>query len=549
MQLWNYLASAAAAVLALWILYDARREFIILRRDSRQLTHDLEVAGTVLAHVGNREEFADSFQITSLRLLELEIFGQIWDEFRESLVVDDEARVVMSARDPYEFLGPRLLDASKVDQRRIEAVPNRLIAFGLIFTFIGLVASLMIAGLGLSTDDVQQVRAVLNTLLFAAAFKFITSIFGIGSSIWFITKRSELLNIIDDLSAAIGRQLDRLTVPLRADIVAEASHKQLVRQSQLLERGNEDLAEAIATRLHETLRDNLADAIKPVADRIGEMGHTIAEMNQKALSDMVEQFSKELGGAAREHSQRMMELLYQVEQTVEAMPASIMKASAAIEVAGAAFNEATSSAVAATEERLTQASNVLAELLTETEKNLGATGLALAQVADLLAGMVERIEQTESASSERAQRAEETLRLAVEQISRVLERADAAVVVLAPLTPLAQRLEEVAGSLARVSETHAALLARGEEMIGRSRATGETLSKTAASYSDSNAKLEESLASVFEQLAAGIDLFRSRVEETVERLDEEAARIVVRLQAAGERESPPAAKRGRRSET
>jgi len=123
----------------------------------------------------------------------------------------------------------------------------------------------MIAAVGLSADDVEQVRAVLNALLVAAGFKFITSIAGIASSIWFTSKRSELLNTIDELSAGIGRQLDRLTTPLRADIMAEANHKELVRQSLLLESGNEDLANAIATRLDETLRANLSDAITPVA--------------------------------------------------------------------------------------------------------------------------------------------------------------------------------------------------------------------------------------------------------------------------------------------
>lgn len=539
MQILNSFTSVAAVLLALWILYEARREFIVLRVDSRQLTHDLEVAGMVLEHVRDREEFADSFPITSSQLLELEIFGPVWDEFRESLVVDEEERVVRSARDPYEFLGPRLLDASEVDQRRIEAVPNRLIAFGLIFTFLGLMLSLVIAGFGLSTDSLPQMRATLNALLFAAALKFITSIAGIFSSIVFIHKRSELLNTIDARSAAIGRQLDRLTVPLRADIVAEASYKELARQSHLLESGQQELANAIATQLDATLRANLADAVKPVADRIGEMGQTIAKMNQDALNNMVAQFSRELGGAARDHADRLERSMYQLETTMKGVPESIQKASEAIEKAGKAFGEASEAAIAATELRLTQAGDTFAELLTETEKNLGAAGVALAQVATLLTGMVDRIEQTEAASSDRAQRAEETLRLAVEQISRVLERADTAAEGLAQLTPLAQRLEQVGGSLFKANEINSALIARSEEMLATSRSAGDVLSRTAASYSESTARLQVSLTSVFEQIAAGIDLFRSRLEETVEQLDEDAARIADRL-SGGNGGSPPA---------
>lgn len=534
----NAILSGVAIAIALTIVYAAIRERSLLGRSAGQLVHDLQIAKTVLYSITRRDEFAEKFEATSAQLDTLEIFGPVWDEFRESLDIDAVDGVVRSARDPYEFLGPRLLDASDVDQRRIEAVPNVLIALGLIFTFVGLILSLLIAGSGLSADSFPEVRAALTALLTAAGFKFVTSIAGIASSIWFTLERSKLLNHIDALSAAIARQLDHLTAPLRADILAEASHRELVHQSNLLERSHEGLAAAIATQLDQTLQANLSNAItvafRPFVERIDEMGRTIAEMNQDALNNMVKQFSKELGGAAREHSERMEKLLFQVEQTLKEIPAGISKAATAIESAGATFSDVTGAAVAVAEQRLAQSGNIFAEMLAETERNLGSAGLALRQASDLLQGTVARLEQTENAASQRTDRAEETLRLAVEQISRVLERTDSVANALAPMTALAQQLGELGRSMATANESNLAALARSEQVLSGSRTASETLGKTASSFADSTSKLRVDVTALFEQLAAGIDLFRSGVEETLQQLDQESVRIVGRMAAAAD---------------
>ena len=525
-ELLSFIVSAVAVAAAVWILHHGRSEFRTLERDARQLREDLGMAGAILRNASSREEFARTFDQTSQRLVELPIFGPVWDEFRESLVVFDmDARLVMSARDPYEFLGPRLLDASEVDQRRIEAVPNRLIAYGLIFTFIGLVLSLVIASFGLTTDDLAQIRMALTGLLAAAAIKFITSIFGIYASIQFTHKRSELLNQIDTLSAEICKQLDRLTYPLRADVVAEASHRELQQQTALLQRGNEDLATTVAARLDETLRDNLGSAIQPVADQIDAMGRNIADMNQRALSEMVEKFSKELGGAAREHSERMTTMLYQVERTIADLPSRI-------EGAGDRFSDQLKTATDDMERSLDRAGNNFGEVLVKTEQELGVLAGQFGRVSELLGGTIERLERTETGAAERIDRAESTLTLAVQQISTVIERADTAIAALAPLTAMASQMEALARSLERANDGTAQMLARSVAMLDESRAASDGLARSAQAFAASTTQLQGAIAGVFERMAAGIDIFRSRIEETIENADSASAEISSRLLAA-----------------
>lgn len=60
---------------------------------------------------------------------------------------------------------------------------NIFVAFGLLATFLGLVAALTFASQGMTSDDMNAMQHALRDLLSAAASKFVTSIAGVGLSI------------------------------------------------------------------------------------------------------------------------------------------------------------------------------------------------------------------------------------------------------------------------------------------------------------------------------------------------------------------------------
>lgn len=84
---------------------------------------------------------------------------------------------------------------------------NLFVAFGLLATFLGLVAALTFASDGMRSGDTAAMQTSLRDLLSAAASKFVTSIAGVGLSIVLrLVERLltvDLRNRLDRLSAAI----------------------------------------------------------------------------------------------------------------------------------------------------------------------------------------------------------------------------------------------------------------------------------------------------------------------------------------------------------
>jgi hypothetical protein len=84
---------------------------------------------------------------------------------------------------------------------------NMFVAFGLLATFLGLVAALTFASEGMASDDIGAMQLALRDLLNAAASKFVTSIAGVGLSIVLrVTERVLTLSLrsrLDQLSNAM----------------------------------------------------------------------------------------------------------------------------------------------------------------------------------------------------------------------------------------------------------------------------------------------------------------------------------------------------------
>lgn len=113
---------------------------------------------------------------------------------------------------------------------------NMFVGFGLLATFLGLVAALTFAAEGMRDADSSAMLAALRDLLAAAASKFVTSIAGVGLSI--------LLNVLERVvTASLRRNLDGLSTAvelgLRVDLDAHSAAvaERLNRLADTLEAG------------------------------------------------------------------------------------------------------------------------------------------------------------------------------------------------------------------------------------------------------------------------------------------------------------------------
>jgi len=111
---------------------------------------------------------------------------------------------------------------------------NLFVAFGLLATFLGLVAALTFASQGMTSDDPAAMQAALRDLLSASASKFVTSVAGVGLSI--VLRLVERI-LIADLRGRIDALSNALEFGIRVD--NEANSAALSAQiAQLVEKLN-----------------------------------------------------------------------------------------------------------------------------------------------------------------------------------------------------------------------------------------------------------------------------------------------------------------------
>ena len=115
-----------------------------------------------------------------------------WEEFKKHLIFPEiEGRSaqgetpIRSTQSPDYYISIGAAEGKTIHLSFYKGMADYFVGGGLIMTFVGLVAALYFAALGLQSGSLEETRASLTALLSAATFKFITSIAGIGTSMLF----------------------------------------------------------------------------------------------------------------------------------------------------------------------------------------------------------------------------------------------------------------------------------------------------------------------------------------------------------------------------
>jgi hypothetical protein len=268
----------------------------------------------VVRRCGTGSEFRENFARVD-RTLGISMFGAGWREYRHCLKESDDG--VLSLRRPDEYLGLHSIGGRNFPVRFFAAVHGYFIGVGLILTFVGLVAALKFAAVGVASPDLAVAKDALNALLAAASFKFMTSIAGLGSSlILSIAARSTTcwlesatLGLVGELERAMTpvftenlafdqlaatragvHQLERIgaalaapIAPGRAVVSDDASHRQALQQ--------------ILTVFLAEMRGSAGTEMKQLASKLAGVGNAIDHM-QSHVGHSGQQFADQLGHAA-----------------------------------------------------------------------------------------------------------------------------------------------------------------------------------------------------------------------------------------------------------
>jgi len=160
-----------------------------------------------------------------------------WRNYRRTLLVSPEAGGAASASvRPERYFNLNSLERGGVDIGLLRSLPSYYVGFGLLFTFMGLVAGLYFASRGLMAADLATARQSLIALLHASTFKFSTSVAGLMMSLLFSiygrTLIAQLDRTLDDLCdrleevfppapAHLSEMVARGTAPVKFDRAAE----------------------------------------------------------------------------------------------------------------------------------------------------------------------------------------------------------------------------------------------------------------------------------------------------------------------------------------
>ena len=237
-------------------------------------------------------------------------YGDLWREFDESLVCVGEH--LYNTLDASHFFNHYSLARGLTDNRFLAAVPGFLTAIGVIGTFAGLLMGLseiQDAGFGSVDSGVDEIKAGIGGMIAGAAVAFMTSVWGIGSSVVFNFVEKILERSIRASISQLQNQIDSLYQRL----TAEKSLADIEGHSRESREIMQTLAEKIGERMQKALlestdkiRNSLVESLEKILGPNIEMLVNNANAGaETALTNLVERFMEGMRHEGQRQSEQM----------------------------------------------------------------------------------------------------------------------------------------------------------------------------------------------------------------------------------------------------
>ena len=223
-----------------------------------------------------------------------------WKEFEESLVFNDDK--IENTLDASHFFNVRTLCPKIFENEVYKWVPSALIGIGVLFTFIGLITGLF--GLDVSSDDIDDLRVGVQSILDGAIVAFSSSIIGIFLSLIFAgfekKIKTELRIAVNELQNQIDFKYPR-TNPEKSLVMmrdyAKQTEKHLGVLSEKLGEKLQEVVRGISTELKEGIQTSLEKSIGPYMEQIANKAMNSSET---AFNTLVDEFLDKVGNAGKE---------------------------------------------------------------------------------------------------------------------------------------------------------------------------------------------------------------------------------------------------------
>lgn len=227
-----------------------------------------------------------------------------WDEFRETLVLDDSVQppVLRNSVRPSSFFSLEDLHYGPGFSRYM---PGLFVTVGLFFTFLGLISALREIT-GLSDASPEEMRLALDGLLGAASAKFIMSLTGLLASIIFtIMLRFYTGRIEGRIHALCARLEERLSFISLEGVAMEQLAIARGQKDSFMEIGTTLVAElgrSLQKEIPESISASISTAMAPLLERVGKAG---TEGVGQMVTDLSSKFSEDVGRALADASAQL----------------------------------------------------------------------------------------------------------------------------------------------------------------------------------------------------------------------------------------------------
>ena len=256
----------------------------------------------------SQDQLAKRQRDITQKALEHKLFGKLWKEFDETLVLSPDGNNLFNTLDAAHFFNTSTLARGLTENRLLAAVPGFLTAIGVIGTFAGLQMGL--ASLELSQSaGVDVLRQGIGNMISGASIAFLTSVWGVFTSLTFnfIEKILErwVRNRIDNLQNRIDYLYPRINAEQSLVNIADLNRSSNETLQGLAEKIGDRLQEALV-QTTDNIRTGLEDSLNQImAPAIQSLVSNAQTGSQQALESLLNKFLEGVGSAGNSQRELM----------------------------------------------------------------------------------------------------------------------------------------------------------------------------------------------------------------------------------------------------
>lgn len=450
--------------------------------DFRKKRAQIKSFSEAFAAFDSASDFAKNYHLIQQRTDSPKI-ALVWNEYLETCIfpdlnrpgVDDSSLKIQNTYRPQEYFS---LGSIFPPNAITSTLPNLFVGFGLVVTFMGLVAALATSAEAISqitsnsadgTDQSDALMAPILELLRQASTKFYASFTALAFSLLISLELRLFQALLERPIERVNERLEALVLYSPLEKIATEQLEQSEQQTAQLRAFNTNLATQIGERVQEALQQSMGGVIT----QLGEISENLGRSNTEALQAASRELVEQTRGAAEESLRTLANRLNSISSGMQDLPTAI---SGGTEIfrrrMEETFEEANSKAI----------------------ENIRTTGDASRQlIEELLSGLDGSIQELTAASRESS-----------------LQLKNAAVGINESVKLLADAMENSSAAAAA-------------KMTAGSEAAAEKMAEGAEKYSETAASGAQAATAAF-SLAA--DNFRNSVVESGRKAAEDAGQKI-----------------------